>query len=161
MLQQNGYPIKIIWNVIRKAMNKNQNPDAKLRPNQQQSTKHCVFFKLQFIDLISKQIEKEIRKFLCAYGIILIMSHCNFTIGKQFSFKDRQSLLLSSGVVHRLTSSCGQNYIGQTKRNLTTRLNEHQTCEDTEVCEHLLNNPDHEINFDSPKILDRSNQVAK
>ena len=46
------------------------------------------------------------------------------------------------------------------KRNLT-RLNEHQLCEDSEVCKHLRNNPNHEINFYSPKILDRSNQVTK
>ena len=63
MLQQNGYPSKIIRNVIRKAIHKNQNPGSKLRPNQQQSTKHCVVFKLQFIDRISIQIEKEICDF--------------------------------------------------------------------------------------------------
>ena len=45
--------------------------------------------------------------------------------------------------------------------NLITRLNEYRTCEDSEVSKHLLNNPNHEINFDSPKILDRSNHVTK
>ena len=44
MLQQNGYPIKIIQNVIRKAINRNQNPGSKLRPNQQQSTKQYIFY---------------------------------------------------------------------------------------------------------------------
>ena len=66
------------------------------------------FFKLQFIDRISMQIQKEIREFLCPYGIKLIMSHRNFTIGKLFPYKDRQSLLHSSGVVYQLTCSCGQ-----------------------------------------------------
>ena len=60
----------------------------------------------------------------------------------------------------QLTCSCGQNYIGQTKRNLT-RLNEHRTREDSEVCKHLLHNPSHEMYFDSPKILDRSNHATK
>ena len=92
MLQKNGYPTKTITNVIRKAINRNQKPDAKLHPNQQQSTKHCVFFKLQFIDRISMQIDKEIREFLCAYDIKLIKSHRNFTIGKLFPYKDRQPL---------------------------------------------------------------------
>ena len=103
MLQQNGYPTKTIRNVIRKAINRNQKPDAKLHSNQQQSTKHCVFFKLQFIDRISMQIEKEIREFLCTYDTKLIMSHRSFTIGKLFPYKDRQSLLHSSGVVYQLT----------------------------------------------------------
>ena len=59
------------------------------------------------------------------------------------------------------STGCGQNYIGQTKRNLITCLNEHRMREDSEVCKHLLNNPNHEINYDSPKTLDRSNQVTK
>ena len=99
------------------------------------------------------QIEKEIREFLCAYEIKLIMSHRSLTIGKLFPYKDCQSLLHSSGVVYQLTCSCGQNYIGQTKQNLITRLNEYRMCEDSEVCKHLLNNPNHKINFDSPKKL--------
>ena len=94
MLQQNGCPIKLIRNVIRKAINRNQNPGSKLLPNQQQSTKHCLFFKLQFIDRISIKIEKEIREFLSAYDIKLIMSHCNFIIGKLFSYKDHHSLFV-------------------------------------------------------------------
>ena len=107
------------------------------------------------------QIEKEIREFLCAYYTKVIISHRSFTIGKLFLYKDRQSLLHSSGVVYQLTCSCGQNYIGRTKWNLFTRFNEHRMCEVSEVCKHLLYNPNHEINFDSPKILDRSNQVTK
>ena len=102
MLQQNGDPTKTIRNVIRKAINRNQKPDAKLHSNQQQSAKHCVFFKLQFIDRNFMQIEKEIREFLCAYDIKLIMSHRSFTIGKLFPYKDRQSLLHSSGVVVKI-----------------------------------------------------------
>ena len=87
------------------------------------------------------------------------MSHRNFTTSKLFSDKDRQSLLHLSVAVYQLTCSCDQNYIGQTKRNLI--LNEHQTCEDSEVCKHLLNNSNHEINFDLPKILDKSNHFTK
>ena len=45
MLQKDGYPIKTIWNAICKDINRNRNPDAELHRNQQQSTKHCVFFK--------------------------------------------------------------------------------------------------------------------
>ena len=134
MLQQNRYPIKIIRNVIHKAINRNQNPGSKLHPNQQQSTKHCAFIKFQFIDHISTQIEKEICEFLHAYDIKLMMSHRNFTIGKLFLYKDCPSSLYSSSVVYQLTHSCGQNFIGQTKQNLITRFNEHRTCEDSEVC---------------------------
>ena len=87
MLQQNRYPTKTVRNVIHKAINRNQKPDAKLHPNQQQSTKHCVFFKLQFIDRISMQIEKEIREFLCPYDIKLIMSHRTLPLANYFHIK--------------------------------------------------------------------------
>ena len=73
-------------------------PNSTLTNNSLRSI--VYFFKLQFIDRISMQIEKKIREFLCAYDIKLIMSHRNFTIGKLFPYKDRQSLLHSSGDVY-------------------------------------------------------------
>ena len=84
MLLQNGYPFKIVQNIIRKAIHRSQNPYAKLCPNQQESKKHCVFLKLQFIDRISMQIQNEIRDFVACvivYDMKLIMSHRIFTIG--------------------------------------------------------------------------------
>ena len=76
-----------IRNVIRQAINRNQNSGSKRSPNQQQFTKHCVYFELQFIDRISIQIEKEIRDFLCAYDIKVIMSHLSFTMANYFRIK--------------------------------------------------------------------------
>ena len=49
MLQQNRYHIKIIRSTICKAIHRNSNHVAKLCYNQQESTKHCVFFKLQLL----------------------------------------------------------------------------------------------------------------
>ena len=120
-----------------------------------------MFFKLQYLHQISTQIEKEIRDFLKHYEIRLVMSHSTFNIGKLFLYKDHQSLLHSVGVVNQLTCSCGQKYIGQTKQNLITRLNEHQTRQSSEVCRHLIENPKRTVNFDSPIILDRSSYSTK
>ena len=89
------------------------------------------------------------------------MSHSTFNIGKLFSFKDRQSMLHSVGVVYQLTRSCGQQYIDQTKRNLITRLNEHQTRQSSEVCRHVMENLKHTVIFNSPIILYRSNYSTK
>ena len=69
------------------------------------------------------------------------MSHSTFNIGKFFQYKDRQSLLHSVGAVYRLTCSCGQKYIGQTKQNLIARLNEYRTRQNSEVCRHLMKIP--------------------
>ena len=55
-----------------------------------------------------------------------------------FSFKDKQPLLMKSGIVCKLTCPSGSTYIGQTKRNLLSRTEEHTTSEKFEVCKHLL-----------------------
>ena len=61
------------------------------------------------------------------------MSHSTLNIGKLFQYKDRQSVSYSMGIVYQLTCSCGQKYIGQTRKNLITRLNEHRTRQSSEV----------------------------
>ena len=83
-------------------------------------------------------MKRKLEIFLKHYEIRLVMSHSTFSIGKLFSYKDRQSLLHSVGVVYQLTCCCGQKYIGQTKRNLIMHLNEHQTRQSSEVCRHLM-----------------------
>ena len=50
-------------------------------------------------------------------------------------------------------SYVGACYIGQTRRNLITRLKEHRTSMDSEVCKHLQAFPDHEVDFSAPEVL--------
>ena len=164
LLKKNGYPSWIIRNTTQKFLSKQR--DIKNLNKSDQSTKRSnkqilVFLKLQYLHRISTQIEKEIRDFLKHYEIRLVMSHSTFSIGKLFPYKDRRSLLLSVGVVYQLTCSSCQKYSGQTKRNLISRLNEHRTRQSSEVCRHLMENPKHTVNFDSPLILDRSNYSTK
>ena len=136
--------------------NLNKSDQSSKRSNRQ----IYVVFKLQYLNRISTQIEKEINDFLKHYEIRLVMSYSTFNIGKSFLYKDRQSVLHCVGVVYQLTCSCGQKYIGQTKRNLITRLNERQTRQSSEICRHLMKNPKHSVNFQSPIILDRSNHCT-
>ena len=72
---------------------------------------------------------------------------------KSFAYKDKQNHLHRSSVVYNLTCTCGSNYIGQTRRNLITRINEHKFDQRSEVCKHLLANPTHRFNFKQPEIL--------
>ena len=55
--------------------------------------------------------------------------------------------------------------MGQTKRNLKIRMNDHMpknsTNNETDVSQHLKNNPDHTMNFHSPEILAHSNKIRK
>ena len=74
---------------------------------------------LPYIGDMSHQIEKEIRQYLfkkLSQKSKFVMVHETTTIDQKFRYKDRQTLLHSSGVVYKLNCSCGQSYIGQTKK---------------------------------------------
>jgi len=72
---------------------------------------------------------------------------------KSFTYKDKQNHLRHSSEVYKLTCTCGSNYIGQTRQNLITRINEHKFDQRSEVCKHLLVNPTHRFNFKQPEIF--------
>ena len=82
-----------------------------------------------------------------------------------FKFNNRQALLHNAGVAYKLNCSCGQSYIGQTHRNLATRIQEHvpngKQIQESDVAKHLLRNPNRKINFDSLEILGHSNSRRK
>ena len=79
--------------------------------------------------------------------------------------KDRQALLHNTGVVYKLNCSCGPSHISQTHRNLVARIQDHVLNEkldqESDVAKHLVRNPNHKINFNSPEILGHSNNRRK
>ena len=68
-------------------------------------------------------------------------------------------------MVYHIHCSCGSNYIGETARNLLTRLNKHnpssKKCKNTDVTNHLYKNSDHKIDFAKPKILGTARNQTK
>ena len=76
-----------------------------------------------------------------------------FSTIQQFFVKDRQRQLTRSNVVYRLNCSGGSFYIGQTRKNLVKRLEEHQSRPNSEVCNQLQSNPSHKVDFHNPQIL--------
>ena len=123
-----------------------------------------IFFKLSFIGSTSLQVEKELRSFFqrkLQNKIKFVFIHNTFKLGNLFSHKDKQATIRRSNVVYKLNCSCGGSYIGQTKRNLTSRLKEHhlgnKTGTQTDVTKHLLENLSHVINFNEPEILTTAN----
>ena len=82
-----------------------------------------------------------------------------------FTFKERQNKLHRSSVVYRITCSCKSTYIGQTSRNLITRLKNHGRTspnrQDTDVSKRLSDNPDHKIDFDKTEITAQTNHCRK
>ena len=127
-----------------------------------------LLLRLPYLGNISLQIEKEIRQYLIknlSTKFRFRLVHDTHNIGKCFKFKDRQALLHNAGVVYKLNCSCGQSYIGQTHRNLATRIQEHvpngKLNQESDVAKHLVRNPNNKMNFDSPEIPGHSNNRRK
>ena len=59
-----------------------------------------------------------------------------------FKHKEHQPKLLRSNVVYKLTCSCDSVYIGQTRRNLRARLNDHNPAansnQQSDVAKHFV-----------------------
>ena len=68
---------------------------------------------------------------------------------------------MKSGIIYKLTCSCGSTYIGQTRHNLLSRIKEHSISEKSEVCKHILQNPSHCVYFNTPTTLGSENDTAR
>ena len=75
----------------------------------------------------------------------LIIVHWTDKFGHFFNHTEKQPLLLPSNVVYCLNCSCIGCYIGQTRRNIKPRIEEHNPeakfSYKTDVTKHLLDNP--------------------
>jgi len=105
-------------------------------------------------------LQNEIRKFFehnAKDRLKFRMVHDSCKLENIFQVKERQELLHRSNVIYHVACSCGNTYIGETARNLVTRLNEHnpgsKKCKHTDVSDHLYKNSNHNVDFANPKIL--------
>ena len=125
---------------------------------------HFILIKNLLLNNLSVQIRNKLKSFLHKHmddKVSLYIVDALSKIGENSRFKDKQPLLMKSGIVYKLTCSCGSTYIGQTRRNLLSRIKEHATSEKSEVCKHLLQNPSHRVDFYIPTILGSENDTAR
>ena len=159
-LLRNEYPSGFIDKCIRQFLNKKFAPRT---PFIQKKISKYFLFKLPYLGNISHHVEKELKEFIDQHlpDTMLRFVHVTKNLKQQLHFKDPQPQLLRSNVVYRLNCSCGSFYIGQTRRNLVKRLDEHQTSLNSEVCNHLQSNPNHRVDFNNPQILTSSPDKSK
>ena len=73
-----------------------------------------------------------------------ILINESFNLKRLFNIKESQTKLHRSSVVYRITCSCKSTYIGQTSRNLITRLKNHDPTsrnrQDINVSKHFTDN---------------------
>ena len=163
MLSRNGYPKYVLDKYIREFFIRKFTTKP-LRSKKKDPTQKKILIRLSFLGALSVQIRNELKSFLHKHTndkASLYIVDALSKIGENFRFKDKQTLLMKSGIVYKLTGSCCSTYIGQTRRNLLCRIKEHATTEKSEVCKHLLQNPSHRVGFDTPTILGSENDTAR
>ena len=121
-----------------------------------------VYIKLPYIGEASKKLEASIKGCLRRVngGLLLVVINSYRRVQHWFPYKDKTPAEMKSNVVYKLECSCGKCYIGETERNLVSRLDEHKktTGKLTTVGEHLRDNPTCEFYFDKVEILGRTDK---
>ena len=107
-----------------------------------------LFVELPYCELnekASKNFTKRFKEFTGnKYDVVI--KWVTRKVRSLFPLKDRVSH--SSCKIYMGTCSCGEAYVGETKRNVETRWKEHENPKyNTEPGKHLLENPDHEFNW--------------
>ena len=174
MLSRNGYISSFIDGRIGKFMDRKVAPPTVLpEPDTDVPVVRLeprkVFCRLPYLEGTSLKVQKTIRGFWKKYdpsGIrlkLIFVDNCSY-LGDFFGFKDKGPLLMRSNVVYQLSCSCGAQYIGETERNLIDRMEEHSKTTGTglsAVGEHLRDNPDHTVDFQTPGVLGSSPYHSK
>ena len=107
-----------------------------------------------------KQPGKDIRRVCRKFNIRVVFKSGQTLRSMLTKVKDTLPLGKQSNVVYRIPCSCGQVYIGETKRRLETRLKEHRDAcergmmEKSAVAEHAWENH-HPIDWEETTVLDR------
>ena len=111
-----------------------------------------------------KGTSERIQKVLKPFNIYLSNQSSHTLESQLIKLKDKIPIKEKTDVVYRINcNDCDRKYIGETGRNLKTRLSEHQRDirkgkEQSQVFQHVRNY-DHNFNFLKPEIIHRSANI--
>jgi len=168
LLLDNGYPLELIFekmNVrLKSLINTKKNPSIegskKIHDDSNNNKKFVVFPYIKGIsELVSSTIDKT--KYITGYRVLN-------SLGKFIKVhKDTNNLFSNNNVVYKIScKDCNASYVGQTKRQLRTRIKEHSnniksdTSKHSVITEHILTYS-HTFDRDCIKILDTENNFYK
>ena len=121
----------------------------------------CHTLYIPYVSGLGEDLRRIYRKFN-----IRTVFRTPFTLRHELCrIKDRDSAMLASGVVYEIPCSCGQRYIGETKRVLGTGLKEHQgdtrrgQIEKSAIAEHAWSQH-HQPLWEETRILDQADNTT-
>ena len=150
VLKQNGYPANFIRNASAPPTQETADVSS---PGEEQEKGPLVV--IPYVAGMSEDIRRVCRKF----NIRVVFKSGRTLRSMLTKVKDTLPLGKQSNVVYRIPCSCGQVYIGETKRRLETRLKEHRDAcergmmEKSAVAEHAWEHQ-HPIHWEETTVLD-------
>jgi len=155
ILLKNGYPLPFVFSNINKRINNIKNINTKNIDNNDNNIKY--FIKIPFIEKITPEIFKISKEH--KFNTIFTINNKLSNIIK--TRKDKIDKMNCPNVVYKITcKDCDASYVGQTKRQLHTRLKEHKmdinkkSGINSVISLHQLNNS-HSFDWENVEILDK------
>jgi len=163
LLLDNGFPLNFIFNKINIRLKKLFNSKLKylnstkesvmVTSNEQTNERKCM--SIPYIKGISEKVASVLNNdYMVGY-------RCLNTLGRFIKVqKDKNTLLDNNNVIYKICCrDCDASYVGQTKRKLKTRINEHSKNikldpqKHSVISDHILE-LDHSFDWENAKILD-------
>jgi len=173
ILLKNGYPLDLIFNKINKRLktliqfknynnyNSNSNKHINNKTNDFNNPKTITV--IPYISKISEMVAATIDKSRFITGYRVLNSLASFIK----VHKDRVALLSTNNVVYKIScNDCEASYVGQTKRQLKTRIKEHcynlksVASSPSVITEHIRQHS-HSFDWEGAEILDTEKNYYK
>jgi len=165
ILLDNGYPLNMIFSAIKKRLytTSHRNPALTLNTeNKEDKTTH--YFTIPYVSCIAKNF----MQFFSNISFTKLAFSCHNKLSRFIKVqKDSLPPSLRSNVVYQLNCrNCSASYVGQTKRAISIRVNEHKkhiirnSAQQSVITDHRLIYK-HDFDWDNVQILDEEKNYNK
>ena len=161
-LLNNGYPLAFIFSCINKKL-KRFIFHKKIIDKTDNSNNNDKFFTIPYVKNISERLANIVKSSDCKTSYSCIRTLNTFIN----TGKDKLTLMSHNDVVYRIScKECEATYVGQTKRQLKTRIKEHRSdINKTSGLPSVISNHrlefDHEFDWDNVSVLDKEKSYTK
>ena len=162
-LLKNDYPLTFIFDTINTRIKSLLNKRTCRQDEPLSEEERRTFFTVPYVQGISEEFKRVVKD----HNVNLSF----FSLNKLNKFIKAQKDVLptqsNKNVVYKISCrNCDASYVGQTKRQLKTRISEHRshihrnTTTQSVITEHRLNS-DHEFDWENVEILDKERYLSR
>ena len=163
LLQKNMYPKSVIDNQIKTFLDKQFTVDSGIISKKQKTLHYSLPYIGNFSHVTKKKLKHICERSCKDIGISIAFSPLK--LSSFFSCKDNLSKSPQSYVIYQFTcAGCKACYIGETKRHLNTRIEEHLGKDKkSHIYSHLQENSQcqERVNYDCFEIIDRASSYFR